>query len=198
MRIRKAVFWAVALMALPLLALADYPLGIEAYTGYDFPVIQQDVGAGSMVGFGVRGNIWKAFHGEVIFRSTSQGDAEVDGEFGDVTETIKLAGGTLSGFGFNLLIAGKDPKSFWPYFYLGVSSNSLKKGESYLEDEDLTGMGGGLGTGINLYQKKFYLDFSTGLLVMPFHDDEASRKNWQTKLGLQYFIPIKGKSSGGN
>jgi hypothetical protein len=198
MRVLTFLLAAVSLLAFSAASWAAYPLGVEVYGGYDFPVIQEDVGPGSMFGVAVRGNIWKVFHGEVAFRSTSQGDAEKDAEFGDVTETIKFAGGTLSGFGFNLLIASKEPKSFWPYFHLGVSSNSLSKGESFLEDETLTGMSGGLGTGINLYQKKVYLDFSTGLLVMPFHDDKASRKNWQTRLGIQYFIPIKGKSGGEN
>ncbi|MBL0060664.1 MAG: hypothetical protein IPP40_04045 [bacterium] len=56
-------------------------------------------------------------------------------------------------------------------------------------------MSGGFGLGFNLYQRKIYLDINTSLLVMPFHDDNASRKNLQTMLGVQYFIPIKGKSN---
>jgi hypothetical protein len=59
----------------------------------------------------------------------------------------------------------------------------------------LTGMSGGVGAGINLYQKKIYLDVMTSLLVMPFHDNNASRKNWQTMFGVQYFFPIKTKSN---
>jgi len=179
-------------LALP--AWAAYPLGIGLHGGYDMPVIQEDVGAGPVFGFSVRGNIVGPLHGQLLFRSTSQADVEEDIDFpGEPTLTIP--GGTLSGFGLNLLLAKKDPASVWPYLQVGVSSNSLAPGASYKEDESLTGMSGGFGLGFNLYQRKIYLDFNTSLLVMPFHDDNASRKNLQTMLGVQYFIPIKGKSN---
>ncbi|MBK6910456.1 MAG: hypothetical protein IPH10_05920 [bacterium] len=191
MKTMGALFLALAL-ALP--AWATYPLGVGVHGGFDFPVIQQDVGEGPVFGVSVRGNIVGPLHGQLIFRSTSQADVEEDIDFpGEPTLTIP--GGTLTGFGLNLLVAKKDPAPVWPYLMLGVSSNSLAPGASYKEDESLTGMSGGFGLGFNLYQRKVYLDFNTALLVMPFHDDKASRKNWQTLLGVQYFIPIKGKSN---
>ncbi len=181
-----------AALALP--AWATYPLGIGLHGGYDMPVIQEDVGAGPVFGFSVRGNIVGPLHGQLLFRSTSQADVEEDIDFpGEPTLTIP--GGTLSGFGLNLLLAKKNPASVWPYLQVGVSSNSLAPGASYKEDESLTGMSGGFGLGFNLYQRKIYLDLNTSLLVMPFHDNNASRKNLQTMLGVQYFIPIKGKSN---
>lgn len=171
-------------------ALAEtYPLGVEVFSGYDMPVIQDDVGSGAMFGLSVRGHVWGPFHGELFFRSTSQGDAELDTDI-PTDPTITLAGGTLTGFGLNVLLAAKEPASVWPYFLLGVSSNSHKAGGSFQEDETLTGWSFGGGTGINLYNRALYLDVNTSLLVMPFHDNEASRKNWQTRLGIQYFIPI--------
>ena len=54
------------LCALPALA-GTYHLGLAAYGGYDYPVVQDDVGPGFMWSAGVRGNIWKFVHGEVIF-----------------------------------------------------------------------------------------------------------------------------------
>jgi len=181
-------------LALALPAWATYPLGIGVHGGFDMPVLQGDVGEGPVFGVSVRGNIVGPLHGQLLFRSTSQADVEEDIDFpGEATLTIP--GGTLTGFGLNLLLAKKDPASFWPYFHLGLSSNSLAPGASYKEDESLTGMSGGVGAGINLYQRKVYLDFNSSLLVMPFHDDNASRKNWQTMLGVQYFLPIKGKSN---
>lgn len=191
MKIIGAVLLA-ALLAVP--AWATYPLGIGLHGGFDMPVIQGDVGEGPVYGVSVRGNIVGPLHGQLLFRSTSQADVEEDIGFpGEPTLTIP--GGTLTGFGLNLLLAKKDPANVWPYLHLGVSSNSLAPGAGYKEDESLTGMSGGFGIGFNLYQRKLYLDFNTGLLVMPFHDDNASRKNWQTMLGVQYFIPIKGKSN---
>jgi hypothetical protein len=187
-----SVLILAAIMAVP--ALADYPLGVGLHGGYDMPVIQQDVGAGPVFGFSVRGNIVGPLHGQIVFRSTSQADVEEDIDFpGEPTLTIP--GGTLTGFGLNALLAAKNPKNFWPYFHLGLSSNSVSPGASYKEDESLTGMSGGVGAGINLYQKKIYLDVMTSLLVMPFHDNNASRKNWQTMFGVQYFFPIKTKSN---
>ncbi|MBK6765743.1 MAG: outer membrane beta-barrel protein [bacterium] len=184
----------VLLAAFALPGWAAYPLGVGVHGGYDMPVIQGDVGAGPLFGISVRGNIVGPLHGQLLFRSTSQADVEEDIDFpGEPTLTIP--GGTLSGFGLNLLLAKKDPASFWPYFHLGVSSNSLSPGADFKEDESLSGISGGLGAGINLYQRKVYLDINTGLLVMRFHDNNASRKNWQTTLGVQYFIPIKGKSN---
>ncbi|MCB9357929.1 MAG: outer membrane beta-barrel protein [Calditrichaeota bacterium] len=175
-------------------ARADYPLGVGLHGGYDMPVIQEDVGAGPVFGVSVRGNIVGPLHGQLVFRSTSQGDVEEDIDFpGEPTLTIP--GGTLTGFGLNVLLAAKEPQSFWPYFHLGLSSNSLSPGADYKKDESLTGMSGGVGAGINLYQKQIYLDIMTSLLVMPFHDDNASRKNWQTMLGVQYFVPIKTKKN---
>jgi hypothetical protein len=190
------ILLAVSAMGLiPGLALADYPLGVTVFGGYDVPVIQEDVGSGTMFGLGVRGNMWKLFHGELFFRSTSQGDAEQDLDFGPgQSETIKLAGGTLTGFGFNLLLANKNPANIWPYFLVGVSTNTLAHGESFQEDETLSGISGGFGSGFNVYQRKIYIDLNTSLLVMPFHDNNASRKNWQTRLGVQYYIPIKSGS----
>ena len=166
-----------------------YPLGVEVFSGYDMPVIQEDVGAGPMFGLAVRGHVWAPLHAELYFRSTSQGDAEMDTDI-PTDPTITLAGGTLSGFGLNLLIAHPTPVSIWPYFLLGVSSNSRSPGESFQEDETLTGWSFGGGTGINLYNRQLYLDVNATLLVMPFHDNEASRKEGQIRAGVQYFIPI--------
>lgn len=184
----------VLAVALAVPAWATYPLGIGVHGGYDMPVIQGDVGAGPVFGVSLRGNIVGPLHGQLMFKSTSQADVEEDIDFpGEPTLTIP--GGTLSGFGLNLLLAKKNPASVWPYLQFGVSSNSVSPGASYKQDESLTGMNGGFGLGFNLSQRKIYLDFNTSLLVMPFHDDNASRKNWQTTLGVQYFIPIKGKSN---
>jgi hypothetical protein len=183
----------LTMLTIPVMA-GTYPLGIGLHSGYDMPVIQGDVGAGPMWGISVRGNIVSFLHGQLIVRGTSQGDVEEDLEADNVViETITIAGGTLTGFGLNVLLAKKDPANFWPYFMLGISSNSLSPGESYKEDESNFGWSFGGGAGINLYNRQIYLDVNTSALVMPIHDNNASRKNWQTMVGVQYFIPIKTK-----
>jgi hypothetical protein len=127
-------------------------------------------------------------------RGTSNGDVEEELEFGNnETETLTYEGGTLTGFGLNVLLAKKDPANIWPYGLLGVSTNSLSFGADYKEDDSLIGWAFGGGLGINLYNRQLYLDANTSYLVMPFHDNNASRKNWQTLFGIQYFIPITTK-----
>lgn len=182
----------IAGFALP--GFGAYPLGVGIHGGYDMPVIQEDVGAGPVFGVSVRGNIVGPLHGQLFFRSTSQADVEEDIDFPN-EPTLTIPGGSLTGFGLNLLLAKKSPASVWPYLQLGVSTNTVSPGVDYKEEESLSGISGGGGAGFNLYQRKVYLDVSTSLLVMPFHDNKASRKNWQTMLGVQYFIPIKGKSN---
>jgi hypothetical protein len=106
-----SVLILAAIMAVP--ALADYPLGVGLHGGYDMPVIQQDVGAGPVFGFSVRGNIVGPLHGQIVFRSTSQADVEEDIDFpGEPTLTIP--GGTLTGFGLNALLAAKNPRTSGP------------------------------------------------------------------------------------
>jgi hypothetical protein len=185
------VFLAVAVFCATAGA-GSYPLGIGLHSGYDLPVIQDDVGNGPMWGFSVRGNIWNFVHGQLIVRGTSQGDVDEDIDFPN-EPTLTLEGGTLTGFGLNVLLGKKDPANIWPYGLLGLSSNSLSPGASFKQDEDNLGFSIGGGLGINLYNRQLYFDVNTTLLVMPIYDDNASRKNWQSMFGLQYFIPIKTK-----
>jgi hypothetical protein len=127
-----------------------------------------------------------------VVRGTSQGNVNEKHEFGDhETETITCKGGTLTGFGLNVLLAKKNPCRVWPYALLGLSSNSFNFGDGFKKDETLMGWSVGGGLGVNLLQKKVYLDAQTYLLVSPFHENKASRKNWQSLIGLQYFIPIR-------
>lgn len=193
MRFAFLMLLIVAAFVLPANA-GTYPLGVGVHSGYDMPVLQDDIGAGMMWGIGVRGNIWSFVHGQIIVRGTSQGDKEEDLDFGNgQTETLTYKGGSLTGFGLNILLAKKNPANVWPYAILGFSSNSFDFGDEFKEDESMMGWTFGGGLGVNLYQKKVYLDAQTGLLVVPFHDNKASRKNWQSLIGVQYFIPIRTK-----
>jgi hypothetical protein len=192
--IRRFVLFALCLgWVLPAFA-GTYPIGVGVYGGYDVPVLQQDVGSGAMWSAAVRGNIWRFVHGQIVVRGTSQGDREEKLEFGNgQSETLKYPGGKLTGFGLNLLFAAKNPASVWPYGLFGFSSNSFEPGSKNKDSETLMGWSVGGGMGVNLYQKTIYLDVNTSLLVMPFHDNKASRKNWQSLVGVQYFIPLHTK-----
>jgi hypothetical protein len=179
-----------AALAMPAAA-RTWNLGVGPYGGYDVPVIQGDIAGGPMWGVGVRSNLWHFVHGQVFVRGTSNANKDETKDFGaGGSETITYKGGTLTGFGAHLLLANAGPVDVWPYGLIGFSSNSLKFGDSWKGSKSYMGWDFGGGLSINLYQRLLYLDANTTLLVMPFHSNKASRKNWQSLIGLQYFIPI--------
>lgn len=167
----------------------SYPLGVEAFGGWDMPVVQEDIASGPMFGMSVRGYLIAFLHGQLLFCSTSQGDEDKSvtplGE-SSITETLK--GGTLTSLGARLLFTGKNPAPVWPYGFIGISTNKFAPGER--DKETLFGTSWGGGLAISLYRDLVYVDLSTGLLVMPIADNKASRKNWQTSLGLMYLFHI--------
>jgi hypothetical protein len=170
----------------------SYPLGVEAFLGYDMPLVQDDIGSGMMYGLSVRGHLFAFLHGQLIFRGSTQADEDKSvtpiGQ-GSITETLE--GGSLTGFGANLLFAGKNPARVWPYGFIGISTNNFAPGKR--DSETLFGSSWGGGLAISLYRDLVYADISTSLLVMPIEDNEASRKNWQTTVGIMYLfqIPMK-------
>jgi hypothetical protein len=184
------VVMCCAAIALPAAA-RTWNLGVGPYGGYDMPVIQTDVGAGPMWGVGVRSNLWHFVHGQVFVHGTSNADKNENLDFGNgQTETVTYKGGTLTGYGIHLLLAHAEPVSVWPYALVGLSSNSQKFGDSFKKSASYMGWDFGGGLAVNLYEKLLYIDANTTFLVMPFHSNKATRKNWQTLVGLQYFIPI--------
>ena len=170
----------------------SYPLGVEAFFGWDAPLVQEDVNSGQMWGVSVRGHLFALFHGQLVFRSTSQGDKDIGvNPIGAASITETFEGGTLTGFGANLILAGRDPALIWPYAFVGIHSNNFKPGNR--DSETLFGHAWGGGLAISLYRNLIYADVSTSLLIMPIEGNEATRKNWQTTVGLMYMfqIPMK-------
>ncbi len=185
-------FLPIFLFVIPA-ALADsYPLGVEAFGGWDMPLVQQDIGSGAMYGVAVRGHIIAFLHGQLVFRASAQGDQdETVTPIGQSSLVATLEGGSLTGFGANILLAGKKPTMVWPYGFVGISTNKFAPGER--DSETFFGTSWGCGLSVSLYRNLIYADVSTSLLVMPIENNSASRKNWQTSIGLMYFfqIPMK-------
>jgi hypothetical protein len=188
------IFCLLSLFALsiPYAQAKSYPLGVEAFGGWDEPLVQDDVAGGAMFGVSVRGHIIAFLHGQLMFRSTSQGDKDVGVHpIGTASFNETLEGGTLTGFGANLILAGRDPASIWPYGFVGLFSNNFKPGNR--DSENLFGHVWGGGVAFNLYNKLIYADVNTSLLIMSIESGNATRKNWQTMVGLMYMfqIPMK-------
>ena len=183
---------ALFALSIPYAQAKSYPLGVEAFGGWDEPIVQDDVAGGAMFGISVRGHLLAFLHGQLVFRSTSQGDKDIGvNPIGATSITETLEGGSLTGFGANLILAGRDPAPIWPYAFVGIQSNNFKPGNR--DSETLFGHAWGGGLAISLYRNLIYADISTSLLIMPIEGGEATRKNWQTTVGLMYMfqIPMK-------
>ena len=176
-------------LSVPYAQAKSYPLGVEAFGGWDEPLVQDDIAGGTMFGLSVRGHLIAFLHAQLVFRSTSQGNQDIGINpigTGSITETLE--GGTLTGFGANLLLAGRDPGMVWPYAFIGIYSNNFKPGNR--DSETLFGHAWGGGLAMNLYRNLVYADVATGFLIMPIEGGEATRKNWQTTVGLMYMFQI--------
>lgn len=110
-------------------------IGVGAFGGLSYPVIQDDTGKGST--FGVRAPIGLApmFVVEPYFASTSGGDAEED--FGT------RSGKDISAFGANVLIPFGTGFRFFPF--AGIGSQTISREGS--EDLTKTAYNFGLGFG---------------------------------------------------
>jgi hypothetical protein len=188
----RLFFLSIFLIMAPAAFCVTYPLGVELFGGFDMPLVQEDVGNGAMYGVSVRGNVVSILHAQLIFRGSSQGDKKETVTpigVGSLTETLQ--GGSLTGFGLNLLLAAKRPTTIWPYGFIGISTNNFAPGKRNKETLWGTSWGGGLA--VSLYRNLIYADVNTSLLVMPIENNSASRKNWQTGVGLMYMfqIPMK-------
>ena len=167
----------------------SYPLGVEAFFGWDAPLVQEDIGSGQMWGVSVRGHLLAFLHAQLVFRATGQGDKDKSvTPFGQASLTETLEGGTLTGFGANLLFAARDPAPIWPYGFVGISTNNFDPGKR--DKEALFGHSWGGGLAISLYRNLVYVDIGTSFLIMPIEGNKASRKNWQATLGLMYLFQI--------
>lgn len=185
-------FLVLFVAQIPLAHARSYPLGVEAFFGWDAPLVQEDIGSGQMWGVSVRGHLLAFLHAQLVFRATGQGDKDKSvTPIGRPSLTETLEGGTLTGFGANLLFAARDPAPIWPYGFVGISTNDFAPGKR--DKEALFGHSWGGGLAISLYRNLVYADISTSFLVMPIEGNKASRKNWQATLGLMYLfqIPMK-------
>ncbi|MFH1011514.1 MAG: hypothetical protein V1784_09820 [bacterium] len=182
----------VVVVMVPAAFAGSYPLGVELFGGFDMPLVQEDVGSGPMYGISVRGHLISIFHAQLVFRGSSQGDKdETVTPVGAASLTETLEGGSLTGFGLNVLLAGKKPALIWPYGFVGISTNSFSPGER--DKETLLGTSWGGGLAVSLYRNMVYADANASLLVMPIEKNSASRKNLQIGVGLMYMfqIPMK-------
>lgn len=166
----------VALVVLPGAALAG-TIGLGAFGGISVPVVQDDSEQGSMFGLRAPVQLVPLLTVEPFYAQTGLGNT--DATIAGLSYTLE--GFDITTFGLNAMLTMGGPVSFYPY--VGISSNSMKRGGG--DSSSFTGYAGGLGVAISPMPKlTVHLRGELQAIV----DGEASRKFGNVTLGASYSL----------
>ena len=175
----RRVLWLAALcVALaPTLATAGGRIGVGVFGGPSFPIVQDDVGTGTIFGARVPVEVLPLITLEPYFASSAMGDGEVtlDGE------TYTRDGYDMTAFGGNVMLGSPSSPGFQLLPYVGIGYNHLTRSGS--EDLDEVGFNFGLGVGFAVLHKLSLQ--ARGELNMVVTGD-TSRKFGNLMLGVNY------------
>ncbi len=169
---------ALSLLALALSASAAWAgsIGVGAFAGMSFPVLQEDVDKGTLFGLRAPVKLVPLFTVEPYFASSTLGEA---------TETVADIEYTREGFeekafGVNAMLTLGGPVSFYPF--VGVGQTSLKRTGF---DDSFTTYNMGLGLGLSPAPKiSVHIRGELQAVV----DGEASRKFGNATVGVTYAL----------
>lgn len=138
---RRIVIAAIACLAWTAGVAHAGSIGIGAFGGGNFPVVQEDTGNGPIYGIRAPINLVPLFAVEPYWASSSLGD-----------KTLSLGGGLtatsqgfdVSSYGLNAMLTMGGPISFYPY--AGVGATRLKRSGT---DASFTSYDLGVGLGIS-------------------------------------------------
>lgn len=151
-------------------------IGLGAYAGMSFPVVQEDVSQGSLFGLRVPVTLVPLVTVEPYWASSSLGDK--DQTIGNLTYTRE--GFDESAFGLNAMLTTGGPVQFYPF--VGIGSTKLKR-SGY--DASLTTYNAGFGVGFSPVPKvSVHVRGEFQMAV----DGEASRKFGNVTLGASYAL----------
>jgi opacity protein-like surface antigen len=166
----------VALVALPGVALAG-TIGLGAFGGITIPVVQDDAEQGSVFGLRAPVSLVPLLTVEPYFAKSGLGDTK--STIAGIPYT--LDGLDLQSFGANVMLTMGGPISFYPF--LGISSNSVKRGSG--DSQSFTGYQGGLGLAMSPVPKlSVHLRGELQAIV----DGSTSRKFGNVTLGASYSL----------
>lgn len=164
------------LAASPAMSQVAPKFGVGGYGGVSIPVLQDDQGNGSSLGFKIRYRLASVLVVEPNLNFDTWGSP-------DPVEGIDLGidGSKVTSYGVDLVL-GNAPGSMGisPYFVGGVASYKIENDDTNY-DESNVGWSAGLGLGIGL-TPKFGLDFRGKFLVAP--QDQGSKKGLSIVGGL--------------
>jgi len=167
---------ALLLLATTAGAASAGSIGLGAFAGMSFPVVQEDVSQGSLFGLRAPVQLIPLVTVEPYWASSSLGDKDED--IGGVTYTRE--GFDASAFGLNAMLTMGGPVQFYPF--VGVGSTKLERTGS---DLSLTTYNAGLGLGIApMPRLTVHVRGELQIAV----DGDASRKFGNVSVGASYAL----------
>jgi hypothetical protein len=174
---KRLLALTLALLALGAGVAGAGSIGIGAYAGMSYPVLQEDVASGSMYGLRVPVALTPLFTFEPYYGSASLGDK--DETVADITYTRE--GFDESAYGLNAMMTTGGPVQFYPM--LGIGKTQLTR--TGADDLNLTTWNFGLGFGFVPMPKLSV--HVRGELQMAM-DGDASRKFGNITVGASYAL----------
>lgn len=173
---KRLLALTIALLAAPAGDARAVSIGIGAFGGMSFPVVQEDVSQGGLFGLRVPVKLVPLFTAEPYFASGSLGDK--DETIGGITYTRE--GFDETAFGLNAMLTTGGPVQFYPY--AGIGSTRLERSGT---DASLTTYNVGLGLGLSPVPRvSVHLRGELQMAV----DGDASRKFGNVTLGASYAL----------
>ena len=151
-------------------------VGIGAFGGASFPIVQSDVAQGTMFGARVPVRLIPLFTVEPYYASSALGDAEEE----VLGVTYTRSGYDATAYGANVLLTMGGPVSFYPF--AGIGQTKLERPG---DDLSLTTYNFGLGLGISPAPK---LTIHVRGELAAAVDGETSRKFGNATLGISYAL----------
>jgi opacity protein-like surface antigen len=180
--------WAATILVLATcLAAPAWAVGfaVGGYGVWNFPVIQDDAGAGALYGAKAKIGEMSIFVLEPSITWITVGDKDQSEDGLDFTQK----GGSILSYGLNVNIGG-FPLAPGPSFYAtgGIGSYTLKSDVPYVDDDTRFGYNAGLGIAVKP-TPLFDIDLSGRFIVIPL-DGGGSRKSVGLFTGLNFYFGI--------
>ena len=173
---RRLLALALVLLVVPAGLARAGNIGIGVFGGMSYPVLQDDTGKGSLLGYRVPVKLAPLVTLEPFYASSKLGNKVTTIEGVDFTRQ----GFDETAYGANLMLSTGGPLSFYPYG--GIGQTTLKRDGI---DTKYTTYQGGIGLGISPAPKlTFDLRGELQMLV----DGQTTRKFGNATLGASYAL----------
>ena len=180
----KKILFLLIIFSLPLTLMAQKPsIGVGAFFGYDYPVLQDDQTKGTVFGFKADWNVVPILTVEPYISFTKFGDPEST-DFPGLFDGME--GSKVTSFGVNALLGGsRGGLGAFPYFFAGIGTYSTKRD---LTDQDYSKMGIGGGAGVEVGVSNGIAFDLRGKINISGTEGDASKKSAAVTIGVNYYF----------